>query len=129
MQKEVAHIMECWGRDLQSKAAMDLESTEMQVRGSMHQTVARLLEQLIAAEGTGYQGSKIDCGGTHHYRYIGDREKELRKFCKSGSSAHDGESGGLLFRLGKGSPIWRSCREYRWTARASRGGRRSWERR
>lgn len=66
-----------WERGRKEKGQTDLEAIEMQIRKSMHQVGAKLLEKLLWEEGTGYRGSKLECNGFHTYRYVEDREKEL----------------------------------------------------
>ncbi len=69
---------------------MDMESTELAIRHSMHQVGGVLLEKLVNADAGGYQGVRIDCGSGHKAEFVGYRDKgvtsvlspiEVRRAC------------------------------------------------
>lgn len=57
--------------------SFDLESFEMSIRSSMHHIGCGLLEQIINADGGGYQGRSIVAGEGHRHEFIDYREKKL----------------------------------------------------
>ena len=61
----------------QRQGQPDLEAGELAVRASMHRLGGRLLEQLLGADGGGYQGARIDCGQGHEAQFKGYRHKQL----------------------------------------------------
>ena len=61
----------------QRRGQPDLEAGEQAVRDAMHRVGGLLLEQLLGADGGGYQGAQIDCGGGHEAQFKGYREKQL----------------------------------------------------
>ncbi len=68
------------GRYLAEKAAtgsFDLESFEMSIRSSMHHIGCGLLEQIINADGGGYQGSSIVAGDGRRHEFVEYRDKKL----------------------------------------------------
>ena len=56
---------------------MDLEAVELRVRSSMHEVGRKLLERVLNANGSGYQGSSIRCEEGHRSRFVGYRTKEV----------------------------------------------------
>ena len=68
-----ARVLGEWQRQGQP----DLEAGELAVRASMHRLGGRLLEQLLGADGGGYQGARIDCGQGHEAQFKGYRHKQL----------------------------------------------------
>ena len=62
-----ARVLGEWQRQGQP----DLEAGELAVRASMHRLGGRLLEQLLGADGGGYQGARIDCGQGHEAQFNG----------------------------------------------------------
>ncbi len=61
----------------QRRGQLDLEAGEQMVREAMHRLGGLLLEQLLGADGGGYQGARIDCGQGHEAHFEGYRDKQL----------------------------------------------------
>ena len=73
IERLAARVLGEWQRQGQP----DLEAGELAVRASMHRLGGRLLEQLLGADGGGYQGARIDCGQGHEAQFKGYRHKQL----------------------------------------------------
>ena len=61
----------------QQVAEVDLEATEMAIRGSMHQVGGVLLEKLLEVD-DGYRGSQMDCGQGHLATFVDYRSKKVQ---------------------------------------------------
>lgn len=57
--------------------SLDLEATEMRIRGAMHQVGGLLLGKLINADGGGHRGPRLPCGQGHPAEFVDDRTKEI----------------------------------------------------
>lgn len=55
----------------------DLEAWEMGLRDRMHRVGAVVLEQLLNAEGGGYQGSRQACAEGHETVFVEQRSKQV----------------------------------------------------
>jgi hypothetical protein len=56
---------------------LDLEASEMAIRGAMHQIGGVLLEKLLNSDGKGYRGAHLDCGHGHSAEFVGYRGKQI----------------------------------------------------
>jgi len=56
---------------------LDLEASEMAIRGAMHQMGGVLLEKLLNSDGKGYRGAHLDCGHGHTAEFVGYRGKQI----------------------------------------------------
>ena len=56
---------------------LDLEASEMAIRGAMHQVGGVLLEKLLNSDGKGYRGAHLDCGHGHSAGFVGYRGKQI----------------------------------------------------
>jgi hypothetical protein len=56
---------------------LDLEASEMAIRGAMHQIGGVLLEKLLNSHGKGYRGAHLDCGHGHSAEFVGYRGKQI----------------------------------------------------
>jgi hypothetical protein len=56
---------------------LDLEASEMAIRGAMHQMGGVLLEKLLNSDGKGYRGAHLDCGHGHSAEFVGYRSKRI----------------------------------------------------
>jgi len=68
------------GRVLQDRRRLghlDLEASEMAIRGAMHQIGGVLLEKLLNSDGKGYRGAHLDCGHGHSAEFVGYRGKQI----------------------------------------------------
>jgi hypothetical protein len=64
-------------RDVEQRGHLDLEASEMTIRGASHRIGGSLLEKLLNADGKGYGGATVDCGKGHRARFVEHRSKEL----------------------------------------------------
>ena len=56
---------------------LDLEASEMAIRGAMHQIGGVLLEKLLNSDGKAYRGAHLDCGHGHSAEFVGYRGKQI----------------------------------------------------
>jgi hypothetical protein len=64
-------------QDRQRLGHLDLEASEMAIRGAMHQMGGVLLEKLLNSDGNGYRGAHLDCGHGHFAEFVGYRGKQI----------------------------------------------------
>ena len=64
-------------QDRQRLGHLDLEASEMAIRGAMHQMGGVLLEKLLNSDGKGYRGARLDCGHGHAAEFVGYRGKQV----------------------------------------------------
>ena len=77
VQEEVSHEVERWVRRVLEKGETDLEACEMGLRDQMHRVGALVLEQLLNADGKGYQGSRRTCPQGHTAVFVKHRSKQV----------------------------------------------------
>lgn len=63
--------------DVKRQGHLDLEASEMALRGSVHRWGGSLLEKLLNADGGGYRGRRTDCGAGHKAEFVNYRNKHL----------------------------------------------------
>jgi Uncharacterised protein family (UPF0236) len=59
------------------QSGVDLEASEMAVRGAMHQIGGVVLEKVINADGGGYRGKEADCEQGHRATFLDYRDKDV----------------------------------------------------
>jgi hypothetical protein len=64
-------------RERERSGALDLEASEMAIRGSMHEVGGVILGKIVNADGGGHKGPRIECGNGHEADFIDYRVKEL----------------------------------------------------
>lgn len=64
-------------QDRQRLGHLDLEASEMAIRGAMHQMGGVLLEKLLNSDGGGYRGTHLDCGQGHAAEFVEYRGKQI----------------------------------------------------
>lgn len=69
--------MEGWVGQALREGEADLEAWEMGLRERMHRVGAVLLEQLLNAEGGGYEGSRRCCSNGHKADFVEHRSKQV----------------------------------------------------
>src|SRR3972149_745331 len=77
MQKEVYRIASLVFSDSDNLDHIDLESTEMYIRTSMHRVGSIMLEKLLNADGGDYRGNSIPCDNGHAYEFVEYRNKDV----------------------------------------------------
>ncbi len=78
MAQEIDRLVARVLQDGQRRGHLDLEATEMAIRGAMHQVGAGLLAQLLNADGGDYRGPRLACGKDHQAAFVGYRVKPVR---------------------------------------------------
>lgn len=64
-------------QDRQRLGHLDLEASEMAIRGAMHQMGGALLQKLLNSDGGGYRGAHLDCCQGHSAEFVGYRGKHI----------------------------------------------------
>ena len=77
VQEEVSREVEWWVGQAREKRETDLEAWEMGLRDRIHRVGAVLLEQLLNADGKGYEGSRPSCPQGHTAVFVTHRSKQV----------------------------------------------------
>lgn len=77
IQKEVERIVTLSFKDKDKTGRMDLESTEMNIRSSMHRIGSSTLEKLLNSDDGDYKGRVIPCEKGHAYEFKEYRGKNV----------------------------------------------------
>ena len=77
MKKEIGLLITRVFEDKKRKGQMDMEATELSIRGSMHQVGGMLLEKIVNADLGDHRGPRIPCGSGHEAVFVDYRIKQV----------------------------------------------------